>query len=188
MKSPSTHPFLSALLLASPAIAAPSTLFSSLARRAIPSTIGALQAVQQCNDNLDQELAPECWDFLKVEQYLTDWGRDTPDCAISQGDGSDCCRATESWSTCFLRLSTGSASQHCDRLTTSDCPLALLRPGILSSTLDPKIKAPVQYVKNAIVEINSFFTSYSSGMVSLPIHLHFNANPELCNIDSIWQL
>ncbi|KAI4200230.1 MAG: hypothetical protein LQ350_004088 [Teloschistes chrysophthalmus] len=142
MKSPSTHPFLSALLLASPAIAAPSTLFSSLARRAIPSTIGALQAVQQCNDNLDQELAPECWDFLKVEQYLTDWGRDTPDCAISQG----------------------SASQHCDRLTTSDCPLALLRPGILSSTLDPKIKAPVQYVKNAIVEINSFFTSYSSAL------------------------
>ncbi|KAL9577187.1 MAG: hypothetical protein Q9212_006528 [Teloschistes hypoglaucus] len=163
MKAPSTHPFLAALLLTSPAIAAPSTLFSSLDKRAIPSANSALQAVQQCNDSLDQELVSECWDTLKVEQYLIEWGRNTPDCAISHGDGSDCCRATESWSTCFLRLS-GTASQRCDQLSTSECSLALLRPATLSSTLDPKVKAPVQYVKNAIVGINSLFTSYSSAL------------------------
>lgn len=176
MKSPSIHCVVSALLLASSAIAAPSS-----DKRAIPGAVGALQAVQQCNDGLQQGLVSECWDTLKVEQFMTEWQRNsTSDCAVVHGDGSNCCVPPETWSTCFLRMATGSAStqNHCDQLTTNGCTRSLLGP--VASDLDPKIKAAVQYATNAIVSINSFFTTYSSGTVSRSIFTLCHAvNPAL---------
>ncbi|KAL8687472.1 MAG: hypothetical protein Q9218_006364 [Villophora microphyllina] len=168
MKSVSVNGSLTGLLLASSAIAAPPPAYSNLDKRAPQN---ANTDAQRCNnDRLN--LVPECWDILEIDQYLTQWRKDTPDCITTGGSGSSCCHYTptalygqESWSTCFLRLATGGAGAHCDELTLSSCPSTLLGSQHLAPTLDPKIRNQVLYVKDTIVTINSFFTSYSSALI-----------------------
>lgn len=123
--------------------------------------------------NLDHPTSSRCWEILQVENYLTDWAESTPDCIPTSSTGSGCCfHQNETWSTCFLRLATGKAvhedgnydSRHsfdCDSLLSKTCSRDILLT--LDRNLDPTIRAPVAYVKNAIYEIWAVFKAYSDG-------------------------
>ncbi|KAI4178689.1 MAG: hypothetical protein LQ346_007364 [Caloplaca aetnensis] len=110
----STYPFsLSALLLASSVIAVPLDL-SADAEKLTP------RAPPVCTT--DRTLIdPLCWDTLKIGDYLTSWGKTTPKCADTGRTGVKCCTSTESWSTCFLRLATGSPGYKCDDMSPAFC-------------------------------------------------------------------
>ena len=119
-----------------------------------------------CQD-LDGPLSPSCWNTLDVGSYLFDpskgWNRTTPVCSGGANDTSACCLLNEPWSTCFLRLAIGRPGHNCVGLDFNSC-LAGSGAMSLSASLDPSIKPQVQYVVNAIQNINGFFVAMTNGM------------------------
>lgn len=148
----STYPFsLSALLLASSVIAVPLDL-SADAEKLTP------RAPPVCTT--DRTLIdPLCWDTLKIGDYLTSWGKTTPKCADTGRTGVKCCTSTESWSTCFLRLATGSPGYKCDDMSPAFCG----NTPQLSAEIGPDIRPQVSYIVRGIFSIHQFFASYDRG-------------------------
>ncbi|KAL8896959.1 MAG: hypothetical protein Q9207_007462 [Kuettlingeria erythrocarpa] len=102
---------------------------------------------------------PSCWDILKIDDYLASWGKTTPKCAVTGRFGVDCCTSTESWSTCFLRLATGSAGYKCDDMSPTFCG----NTPQLSAEIGPDIRPQVSYIVRGIFSIHQFFASYNRG-------------------------
>lgn len=190
MHFPHLHACLYVVLLASSVSAVPSRLLSIVDRRA-PSnldgqgTVGKSKA--SCND-LTNELSSSCWNTLQIDDYLTGWRKSIPDCAVSGGAGSDCCFfATEPWSTCFLRLATGSAGSDCSVLSQFSCNPKLQSVQDLNSSLSPAIKAQVYYVTAAIFKIHWLFTSYYHGIDTRHVSVVLfgtNSHPALSGADT----
>ena len=107
--------------------------------------------------NLYAEANTLCWDELDISDYLASWNRTTPTCETSSG-GSDCCRASEPWTTCFLRLAYGTPGADCTQLDPQRCI-----SNQLSTHLDSSIAPKVGYVVRNIVSVNSLFSSYYQG-------------------------
>jgi len=54
-----------------------------------------------------------CWTKLNLTSYLTHWNETTP----SGCDDPACCRSTESWSQCFIRLAgNGTDQDNCSQI------------------------------------------------------------------------
>lgn len=140
-----------ALLLASSVIAVPfdpSADAGKLAPRAAPVCTADGRIID-----------PSCWDALKIGDYLTSWGKSTPNCADISGSGSNCCSSRESWSTCFLRLASGTAGYQCDDMSPTFCTNAPQ----LSEKIGPDIRPQVMYVIHAIFSVHQLFASYNKG-------------------------
>ncbi|KAL8823424.1 MAG: hypothetical protein Q9170_008359, partial [Blastenia crenularia] len=150
MKSILSLSSLFALLLASLVIAAPFDAASNL-NQLVPRA----RTVAQCQSESD----PSCWDTLRIKDYLTNWNKTTPACEVSRGDGSDCCTAEESWTTCYLRLAHKAAGYECDSTNSNFCSGSVLR---VSNTLPPAIQAQAMYVVQAIYQIHQLFAAYNS--------------------------
>ena len=103
-------------------------------------------------------LDSSCWDTLDIAKYLGDpvtgWNKTTPTCQPTE-DGAGCCYPNEPWSTCFLRLASGSGRQDCSSIESIQevCQSFYEDPSLNSS-----IKAEVRYVALTIVAIHNFFS------------------------------
>ena len=136
-------------------------VFLASSTAAVPWGVEKRQAAASCD--LGREVfQPACWHELKVPEYLTQWRQNTPDCALSGGNGTDCCNfATEKWSKCFLRLAVvGGDRFDCSMLDESSCTAYIF--GTLRTDLSPSIMTQVSYVLGAMVRMNSFFTSLNN--------------------------
>ena len=80
-----------------------------------------------------------CWDSLNLTSWLSEWS--LPTCA--SGEFENCCRPTDNWSNCFLRVATGVDLFNCTQFNTGDCAQT---PTSLSNSLDPAIVPEVWYV------------------------------------------
>ena len=116
------------------------------------------RATYNCTD-LHAESSTLCWDELDIAGYLAGWNKTTPICQATGGaaenDGSGCCAPNEPWTTCFLRLSYGTAGTDCSIIDDQSCILTQLSPN-----LDRSIAPKVEYVVRNIVVINILFSSY----------------------------
>lgn len=92
-------------------------------------------------------LDSSCWESLKVPDYLKSW-RET-----YKG-----CNNSESWSTCFLRYSTGVAGVNCDTIDATSCNSADRTP-----TLDPAVQGQAHYAQVAILGVSQLFQGYNQG-------------------------
>ncbi|KAI4242465.1 MAG: hypothetical protein L6R40_004019 [Gallowayella cf. fulva] len=90
-------------------------------------------------------LDSSCWESLKVPDYLKSW-RET-----YKG-----CNNSESWSTCFLRYSTGVAGVNCDTIDATSCNSADRTP-----TLDPAVQGQAHYAQVAILGVSQLFQGYN---------------------------
>ena len=98
-----------------------------------------------------------CWDQLKVPSYLTEWQATTPTCMVGSTSNTVCCKVTEYWANCFLRLATGVTGGDCSVLGAPSCNYsAEINPSLLSSPTAPQIR----YVVREIIAINEFFDVY----------------------------
>ena len=98
-----------------------------------------------------------CWDQLNVPSYLTEWQATTPTCMAGSTSNTVCCKATEYWANCFLRLATGVTGGDCSLLGGPSCNYsAEINPNLRSSPTAPQIR----YVVRGIVAINAFFDAY----------------------------
>ena len=104
-----------------------------------------------------------CWETLDIAKYLNDpvtgWNKTTPTCEPAD-DGSKCCLAHEPWTTCFLRLATGTTGTDCTLIgqPVSACTFSTS----VYPNLSPSIRNQVRYVVYAIVAVNSFFDSMAT--------------------------
>ena len=107
---------------------------------------------------------PSCWNSLKVADYLASWSRTTPNCTDINRSDVNCCMNNESWSTCFVRLGTGSAGYSCDSMND---PMNMNLCGGSTPKAGDKIllniRPQVNYVLRAIWAVHSLFTSYNKG-------------------------
>lgn len=120
-----------------------------------PSTLENRQ-VADCSD-LYAVHSASCWDDLNIPDYLTSWKANTPNCSNGD-DGSKCCKPNEAWSTCFLRLATGTTGSDCTTITGS-CS----NNQIAASTLSPDIVMKASYVVLNVVTIQNIFMGYVHG-------------------------
>lgn len=65
-----------------------------------------------------------CWNTLHVAEYILKWEQETPKCppgnntCIQTG-----CASNEPWSSCFLRLATGTPDYNCTQINIGHCTL-----------------------------------------------------------------
>lgn len=84
-----------------------------------------------------------CWQQLDLSNWLNNWS--PPTCG-SSSTATDCCRSTESWANCFLRLGKGASGYDCDKIKSGFCTYDPdLDPG-----LSPDIKPQVRYIMKTI--------------------------------------
>ena len=117
------------------------------------------RATYNCTD-LRAEPSTLCWDQLDIADYLASWNKTTPICkatGAAQNDGSGCCAPNEPWTTCFLRLSYGSAGTDCTTINSQSCILRQLSP-----SLDPRDAPKAGYVVRNIAVIYNLFSAYST--------------------------
>lgn len=114
--------------------------------------------VANCSD-LQAVHSASCWDELNIPDYLTSWKANTPTCGNGD-DGSKCCKPNEAWSSCFLRLATGTTGSDCTTLTAGTCS----NSQVAASTLSPDIVVKASYVVLNVVTIQNMFMGYVSGM------------------------
>ncbi len=115
--------------------------FSTLSA-AVPSPlIGSRQAANQLSQcrNTPAVFNETCWDGLNMTTWLNEWS--LPTCNSS--DVANCCRETENWSKCFLRVATGVDLFNCTQFNTGACAQT---PTTLSNSLDKKNVPEVWYV------------------------------------------
>ena len=121
------------------------------------------RALVNCTDAA-ADFSTQCWDILDIAGYLNDpktgWKTATPTCSPSTSDGSDCCLSGEAWSTCFLRLATGTSSYDCSSVNPARCSINF---NPLSTSLSPSIAPQVHYVLVNIQAINQLFTNFYVG-------------------------
>ena len=143
---------LSALLFIPSLLASPLSSSSTFEPLATRSVINCTSLTAQRN--------VACWDSLNIASYLTNWRNTTPDCTISNGNGSDCCLySKEPWSTCYLRLNHG-GDFTCNDLSPVGCRLQTMQP---RQDIDPAVKPQAHYVIAAIKHIHDFFAAYETG-------------------------
>ncbi|KAL8709838.1 MAG: hypothetical protein Q9220_005454 [cf. Caloplaca sp. 1 TL-2023] len=133
-----------------------SYVFASPVDRALEGRPGFQKRAANCTDA--NNIESSCWNDLNIADYLTNWNKTTPDCKTNNGDGSDCCVAGESWSTCFLRIATASAGLSCDTLSVTFC--SSISGQIINSDLTPDEKVKASYVRAAIFQVHQLFVSY----------------------------
>lgn len=121
---------------------------------AVPSPI--IKNRQYTNETSQCRTAPAvfnetCWDTLNMTNWLTEWS--LPTCNSS--DVANCCRSTETWANCFLRVETGVDLFNCDEFNTGACAQP---PMTLSKSLNKKIVSEVWYVvKNIFGTVSSLY-------------------------------
>ena len=127
---------------------------------AIPQETGLTQASKPVNCT---DVSPSagynssCWDQLNVPSYLTEWQATTPTCMASSTSNNVCCKVTEYWANCFLRLATGVTGGDCSVVGGPSCNYsAEINPSLRSSPTAPQIR----YVVREIIAINAFFDAY----------------------------
>lgn len=150
-----TMPFYSALLL----VAFPAYLSSVAASPvdlASPLTTLEDRQIANCSD-LYATPSASCWDQLKIPDYLTGWKAKTPICT-STDDGSNCCKPNEAWSTCFLRLATGTTGSDCTTIAVGSCSNSHV-----ATSLSPDIVVQANYVVSTVVNIQNIFVGYFQG-------------------------
>ena len=138
-------------------------VFSALLINSSVVALPQTQNTRQYNVNCTNERAitdASCWNTLKVADYLASWSWTTPDCTGTTPNGVGCCISDEPWSTCFIRLGTGTAGFSCSSMSRTFCggsaPLA-------RENLPPNIRPQVTYVLRSIWAVHQFLTSYDEG-------------------------
>ena len=127
---------------------------------ALPQETAIIQAPKPVNCtefSSPADYNSSCWDQLNIPSYLTEWQATTPTCNASSADINACCKATENWASCFLRLATGVKDGDCSVLGAPTCNYsAQISTSLLSSPTAPQIN----YVVRGIVAMNEFFDAY----------------------------
>ncbi|KAL8711169.1 MAG: hypothetical protein Q9220_004314 [cf. Caloplaca sp. 1 TL-2023] len=121
---------------------AATTLFTS----SIASPLNPRATAVNCNDP-KTGVAPNCWNTLKVSDYMTNW---------QKANFPTHCKEGESWSVCFDRLATSNLKQDCTVLNSSNC-----------ASFDPKFQylAPQWfYGAHNTYTINRYLTSWSAAL------------------------
>ncbi|KAL8847632.1 MAG: hypothetical protein Q9221_007320 [Calogaya cf. arnoldii] len=77
-----------------------------------------------CSGDMSTPYNKTCWDTLGVANYILKWEQDTPKCP----PGNNTCIKTgcidkEPWSSCFLRLATGTPDYNCAQINIGHCTL-----------------------------------------------------------------
>ncbi len=170
--------------MASSMIVAASVLFYFAAAAPLQDRIlsRSLEARQAPSCNIGTQVSyltdydSSCWNTLNIMTYLTNWKATTPTCTAAEnsaGQTLSCCRASEPWSTCFLRLATKQLNAYdCTQLAPAQsgpaCSLGGAGEGrafTLDPGLDPTIASHVNYVTLNIIMINNFFAAYYTGQL-----------------------
>ena len=112
--------------------------FLPLSTAAPAPLVESRDATNECQ-SAPQMFNETCWDTLNMTNWLNGWT--LPTCA--SGEVDNCCRPTDNWSNCFLRVATGVDLFNCTQFNTGDCAAP---PTSLSSGLDPAIVPQVWYV------------------------------------------
>ena len=108
------------------------------------STAVPAPLIERRNMTSECQSAPQvfnetCWESLNMTDWLTGWT--LPTCTSDKID--NCCRPTDNWSNCFVRVATGVDLFNCTQFNTGDCAST---PTSLSDSLDPTIVPQVWYV------------------------------------------
>ena len=123
---------------------------------------------------------PGCWEGLAIADYLTNWTNSTPDCSVTNGNGSDCCFFSspgESWSTCFNRIVVGDQSfcnsaniteveaNDASRGTCDESPLGELAERLRNGgeDVDMEVLRKQIYVVRAVIDIHGVFVTWAQG-------------------------
>ena len=127
----------------------------TLSAAAPPQFIESRQYVNETSQcrNAPAIFNETCWGALNMTTWLTEWS--LPTCNSS--DVANCCRQTENWSNCFLRVATGVDLFNCTQFNSGSCAAT---PMTLSSTLNKKIVPEVWYVVKTIF-----------GMIPFPVSM-----------------
>ncbi len=130
---------------------------------AIPQRTALTQAPKpvNCTDiSPSASYNSSCWNQLNVPSYLTAWQATTPTCKASSTSNNGCCKETEYWANCFLRITTGVTGADCTKLADPSCDYnAQINPSLLNSSTAPQAR----YVVRGIIAINDFFDAYYGG-------------------------
>ena len=130
---------------------------------ATPQRTALTQAAKpvNCTDiSLSASYNSSCWDQLNVPSYLTEWQATTPICNASSTSDHGCCKETEYWANCFLRLATGVTGADCTTVGDPKCNYtAQINPDLLNSSTAPQAR----YVLRGIIGISDFFDAYYGG-------------------------
>ncbi|KAL8758974.1 MAG: hypothetical protein Q9184_003754 [Pyrenodesmia sp. 2 TL-2023] len=107
----------------------------------------------------------ECWDILKIQDYLvapeTGWINTIRYCQDRGGntwdnDGSNCCVTGEAWSTCYLRMAVPGSSHDCTSASGGRCGESMID----SINVADEVRPFVRYTVKNIYAINNFFLTY----------------------------
>ncbi|KAL6720225.1 hypothetical protein ACLMJK_002146 [Lecanora helva] len=130
---------------------------------AVSATTLVERDTYNCTD-LNAVFDSRCWQELGLSGYLMDpetgWNHTVRVCSTAQNaennDGSDCCKPTEPWTTCYLRLAHGTPGQDCSQINSQFCSYQ----SHLDDDIRPDLKPQVQYIMKNIYAVNDFFTTY----------------------------
>lgn len=100
-----------------------------------------------------------CWNQLDIADYLTAWSKKTPTCVPRNPVNFACCQASEPWSLCFLRISTGVGGYDCTKLGSPSCNYVVEIGRNTPSSVAPQMS----YVLRNILAVNAMFTAYYGG-------------------------
>ena len=140
--------------------------------------------------NLTAAFNSTCWDTLDIADYLTNpqtgWVSHVPTCDDSTSSGINkqgCCDFAngEPWSTCYIRIGRGLPGTDCSVINPTSCDWDeeqrmyfaidgnswnVLTQIVVNQTLSPWEQARARYVIWTLVNVNTFFNTYYTGMCS----------------------
>ncbi|CAL8579582.1 hypothetical protein XPA_005319 [Xanthoria parietina] len=114
-----------------------------------------------CSGDMSTPYNETCWNTLHVAEYILKWEQETPKCppgnntCIQTG-----CASNEPWSSCFLRLATGTPDYNCTQINIGHCTLEGFPLKNPNSTDMPIIR----YAARNIFAINNFFVNWYAAM------------------------
>lgn len=105
-----------------------------------------------------------CWNTLIVAEYIVKWEQDVAKCPQ---DNNTCiqtgCKCNEPWSSCFLRLATGTPNYNCTQINIGHCTLE----GFPLNNPESLDLPQNHYVVRNLFAINNFFVNWCKWVVDL---------------------
>ncbi|KAL8976881.1 MAG: hypothetical protein Q9205_007208 [Flavoplaca limonia] len=114
-----------------------------------------------CSGDMSTPYNETCWNTLKVAEYIVKWEQEVTKCP--QGNNTCIqtgCKSNEPWSSCFLRLATGTPDYNCTQINIGHCTLEgfpLKDPNSLDMPQN-------RYVVRNLFAINNFFVNWYAAM------------------------
>ncbi|KAL8992939.1 MAG: hypothetical protein Q9169_006721 [Polycauliona sp. 2 TL-2023] len=114
-----------------------------------------------CSGDMSTPYNETCFETLKVGDYIVNWVQQTPKCAPGNNTCIQTgCKSDESWSSCFLRLATGTPDYNCTQISIGHCTVEGFPLKDVDSTDMPRIR----YAVRNIFAINNFFVNWYVAM------------------------